>query len=117
MISDHEYYTFLEQLAKVDSNPTTLSLRVGATMRRHDYGAFGLAWKTTPNLRGSFERAERHARVLTSVSAYEVEQTDTGVFINLHRDGERRLGMRLSNEATFASIAAISHEVSREPLN
>lgn len=115
MISDHEYYAFFEQLTKVDSDPTTLPLRAGAKMRCHDYGAFGLAWKTAPNLLGSFERAERHARALTSVSAYEAEQTEQGVFINLHRDGERRLGMRLSNEATVASIATISREVSAEP--
>lgn len=116
MIPDHEYYAFLERLTKIDSKPTTLPLRVGATMRCQDYGAFGLAWKTAPNLLGSFERAERHARVLTSVSAYEVEQSERGIFINLHREGDRRLGMRLSNEATFASIAAISCEVSTKPL-
>jgi AraC-like DNA-binding protein len=116
MLSDYDYYAFLERLTKVDSDPVTLPLRVGATMQCHEYGAFGFAWKTAPNLLGSFERAERHARALSSVSAYEAEQTNEGVFINLHRDGERQLGMRLSNEATVASIAAISREVSTEPL-
>ena len=51
-----------------DHQPTTLPLRAGAAMRCDDYGAFGLAWKSATNLRGSYERAERHARVLTSVS-------------------------------------------------
>jgi AraC-like DNA-binding protein len=80
-------------------------------MRTDDYGAFGLAWKTASTLRGSYQRAERYARVLTSVSTYEVEETDGGAYMHLHRQGDRRLGMRLSNEATIASIVSISREV------
>jgi len=116
MIADHAYYSFLEQLTQLDSNPSTLPLRIGATMRCEDYGAFGLAWKTAPNLLSSFERAERHARALSSVSTYEVNQTESEVLFHLHRDGERRLGMRISNEATFASIIAICHQASTEPV-
>ena len=116
MIPDHVYYSFLEQLTQLDSNPSTLPLRIGATMRCEDYGAFGLAWKTAPNLLSSFERAERHARALSSVSAYEVKQSESDILFHLHRDGERRLGMRLSNEATFSSILAISHEACTKPI-
>ena len=36
--------------------------------------------------------------------------------MHLHRDGERRLGLRLSNEATLASVASISREVSSRPF-
>ena len=50
--------------------------------------------------------------MLTSVSTYEVEMADDGTFMHLHRVGERRLGMRLSNEATIASITSISRQVS-----
>jgi AraC-like DNA-binding protein len=50
--------------------------------------------------------------MLTSVSSYEVRDADEGTYMHLHREGERRLGLRLSNEATIASIAAISQEVS-----
>ena len=112
MVSDTEYYAFFERSAAADGRGTTLPLRVGAAMRCDEYGAFGLAWKSATDLRGSFERAERYARVLTSVSTYEIEPTDEGAFLHLHRDGERRLGMRLSNEATIASIVSISREVS-----
>ena len=112
MVPDTEYYAFLERAAAVDGNATTLPLRVGAAMRCDDYGAFGLAWKSAPDLRGSYERAERYARVLTSVSTYEVERTDDGAFMHLHREGERRLGLRLSNEATLASIVSISRQAS-----
>lgn len=114
MVSDTDYYALLEKIATVESNGTTLPLRAGAAMRCDDYGAFGLAWKSATNLHGSYERAERYARVLTSVATYEVEKVEQGVFMHLHRVGERCLGMRLSNEATIASIFSISQQVSTQ---
>ncbi|MGB3518861.1 MAG: AraC family transcriptional regulator [Elainellaceae cyanobacterium] len=112
MVSAADYYAFLERIATAETNGTTLPLRAGAAMRCDDYGAFGLAWKSATNLRGSYERAERYARVLTSVSTSEVERADQGAFMHLHREGDRHLGMRLSNEATIASIFSISQQVS-----
>ncbi len=112
MVSATDYYSLLERIAAVDSNVTTLPLRVGATMRCDDYGAFGLAWKSATCLQGSYERAERYACVLTSVATYELERTGKEAFMHLHRMGDRRLGMRLSNEATIASIVSISQQVS-----
>lgn len=117
MVPDNEYYAFLERLAVLDANGTTIPLRAGAAMRCDDYGAFGLAWKSAINLRGSYERAQRYARVLTNVSTYEVEASEDGAFVNLHRVGERRLGMRLSNEASIASIVSLSRQVSTEVFN
>ena len=113
MVRDEDYYAFFADLARADTDGCTLPLRVGATMRCEDYGAFGLAWKSAPDLRASCARAERYARVLTSVATYTVNDSTDGVYYLLHRDGDRaRLGLRLSNEATVASIAAISQEVS-----
>ena len=117
MIPDTHYYSFFERAAAIDRNGTTLPLRAGAAMRSDDYGAFGLAWKSATTLRGSYNRAERYARVLTSVSTYEVEATQKGAYMHLHRSGERHLGMRLSNEATIASILSISQEVSTETIH
>lgn len=110
MVSDDDYYAFFGHCADADPNGTTLSLRVGAAMRCDEYGAFGLAWKSAPDLRGSYARAERYARVLTTVSTYEVEESDGGAFLHLHRAGERHRGLCLSNEATIAAIVAISQE-------
>ncbi len=112
MVADTDYYDFLERIARSDPNAIDLPLRVGASMRCDDYGAFGLAWKSALNLRGSCKRAERYARVLTSVTTYEVRDAQEGVYMLLHRDGERGLGLRLSNENSIASIAAISQQVS-----
>lgn len=85
-------------------------------MRCSDYGAFGLAFKSALTFRGSCERSERYGRVLTSVSTYTVENTDRGSYMHLHRAGDRRLGLRMSNEATIASILTIGREVSTDPL-
>lgn len=117
MLTDVDYYAFFERAAAADSDPSSLPLRVGASMRCDEYGAFGLAWKSALDLRGSYRRAERYARVLTSVSTYEVEPTGQGAYMHLRRDGDRGvLGLRLSNEASLASVAAISRQVSTQPF-
>lgn len=116
MVSSRAYYDFFADLARQDPEGSTLPLRVGASMRCDDYGAFGFAWKTATTLAGSYGRAEKFGRRLTSVSRYTVEPVPDGAFFHLHRTGERHLGLRLSNEATIASIASISQEVSVSPF-
>jgi AraC-like DNA-binding protein len=116
MLEDTVYYDTLERIARVDPGADDLPLRVGATMRCEDYGAFGLAFKAALDLRGSYLRAERYARVLTSVTRYTLGDADDGMVLQLHRDGERRLGLCLSNEASIASVVAISQEVSTAPF-
>ena len=111
MIEDTVYYDLLERLAE-RMDVTDLPLRTGASMRCDDYGAVGLAWKAAPTLRGSYTRVTRYARLWTSVVEYELQPTEGGTFFFLHRTGVRRLGLRLSNEATLASAVAISREVS-----
>lgn len=112
MISDTAYYALLEQIAALTGGAVQLPLRTGGSMVCDDYGAFGLAWKTAPTLRASFARAERYWRLLTSVTQYEVRAAGADALFILHRAGERRLGLRLSNEASLASVVAISKEVS-----
>ncbi len=116
MITDKDYYQFLEKIAKADEAGHTLPLRAGNAMRCDDYGAFGLAWKSASTLRGSLNRAERYSRVLTSVATYTVEVTEGGAYANLNREGERIPGLRLSNEATIASMFTIGQEVIEKPI-
>ncbi|GAB5521231.1 MAG: AraC family transcriptional regulator [Rhodothermales bacterium] len=116
MIAVEPFFGFLEQLVKADPLGITIPLRVGAAMRCDDYGAFGLAWKSATTLRGSYDRAERYAQVMGNESTYDVEPTAEGAFMQLHRFGERQLGMRISNEAHFASIMAISQQVASAPF-
>lgn len=116
MISDAAYYDMLERIAGQMGGGWALPVRTGASMECDDYGAFGLAWKTAPTLRGSFARAERYWRLLTSVTEYELRQEAEGAWFLLHRAGLRRLGLRLSNEASLASVLSISRQVSPLPV-
>lgn len=110
MVADSAHYDLLERIAAQTDGGLELPLRAGASMGCDDYGAFGLAWKTAPTLRDSFARAERYWRLLTSVSQYEVRPDGKDAYFILHRAGERRIGMRMSNEATLASVTSISRE-------
>jgi len=116
MVQETDYYTLLEKLANAEAGHPRFQIKSGASMRCEDYGAFGMAWKAAPNLRGSFERAERYSRLLTSVSTYTLQADDNDAYLILHRDGHRR-GLQLSNEATLASITTISREVSVNAFN
>ncbi len=117
MIADTDYYALCEHVARADPHGVSVPLRVGSLMVCDDYGAFGLAWKTAPNLRASYARAERYARVLTSVSTYEFITEAGASYMVLNRAGERTLGLRLSNEQTIVAVTQISREVSPEPFN
>lgn len=116
MVSDVAYYGMLERIAHSIDDATDLPLRVGGSMQCEDYGAFGLAWKTAPTLRASIARAERYWRLLTSVSEYELRLNGDEAAFVLNRTGERRLGMRLSNENSIASAVSIMREISQAPF-
>lgn len=115
MIADEAYYTMLEDMAS-QTDVTALPIIVGASMRCDEYGVLGLAWKAAPNLHGSFARVERYARLWTSVVDYELRHVERGMLFILHRAGPRRLGMRLSNEATLTSAVSLAKQVSPVPV-
>jgi len=116
MVSSDAYYQFFAALAERDPNGLALALRIGASMRSDEYGAFGLAWKSAPDLRGSYTRSERYGRVLGSAESYTLERHRMGAYFNLHKAGDGSVGMQLSNEASLAAVVAISSEVSSEPF-
>ncbi len=111
MIDDTDYYNLCARVSRELGFGPSLTVRVGSTMKCDDYGAFGLAWKSAVNLRGSYGRAERYARVLTSVSTYQLVSDPGKNYMMLNREGPRHLGMRLSNEQTIVAVAQISREV------
>lgn len=116
MVSANQYYEFFATLAARDPDGLTLPLRIGAAMKSDEYGAFGLAWKSAPNLRGSFVRSERYGHVLGSAETYTLQKSDDGWFFDLDKTGDGRLGMLLSNEASMSAVMTISEEVSTEPF-
>lgn len=115
MLPDTVYYDLLETIAE-RTDATDLPLRVGASMRLDEYGALGLAFKAATTLGASYSRVERYARLWTSVVEYELRPDPRGTLFILHRSGERRLGLRLSNEATLASAVSIARQVSPRPV-
>ncbi|KEO50989.1 AraC family transcriptional regulator [Thioclava pacifica] len=115
MVPAERYYDMLEQIAE-QIDVTDLPVRTGASMRLDEYGALGLAFKAATTLGASYARVERYARLWTNVSAYELRPTTGGTLFILHRAGERRLGMRLSNEATLVSAVSIARQVCPVPL-
>ena len=115
MLDEDAFYGMLEMMAD-QMDITGLPLVVGEAMRPDEYGALGLAWKAAPNLLGSFSRVARYARVWTSFTQYELEETDEGMLLIEHRHGQRRLGMRISIEADLASGVSLSRQVSPRPF-
>lgn len=112
MVGDNDYYDLCERIARESDLGMALPLKAGAAVCCDDYGAFGLAWKSAVNLRGSYERAERYARVLSSVAIFEVVPEGAKTYLAMHWEGERSLGLRLSNEQTVAEVVRLSREVS-----
>ncbi|MEE4189174.1 MAG: AraC family transcriptional regulator [Roseobacter sp.] len=115
MIPDVDYYNMLERVAK-QTDVTRLPLRTGASMRLDEYGALGLAFKAAKTLGASYARVERYARLWTNVVEYELRPHPSGTLFVLKRAGKRRLGLRLSNEATLASAVSIARQVSPGPV-
>ena len=115
MIPAAAYYDMLERIA-AEVDVTELPLKTGASMRLDEYGALGLAFKAATTLGASYARVERYARLWTSVVEYELRADTRGTLFILHRKGERRLGLRLSNEATLASAISIARQVSPVPV-
>jgi len=63
-------------------------------------------------LRGSFLRSERYGHVLGNAETYSLQPSNDGWFFNLDKEGDGRLGMLLSNEASMSAVDVISKEVS-----
>ncbi|SNC74665.1 AraC-type DNA-binding protein [Marinobacter sp. es.048] len=112
MVSSSEFYDFFAALVDRDPDGLLLPLKIGSAMRSDEYGAFGLAWKSAPTLRGSYTRAERYGHVLGSAETYSLEETAKGFFFNLEKAGDNSLGMVVSNEASMSAVDTISKEVS-----
>ena len=116
MVASDAYYRFFAALSDRDPSGLGLALRIGASMHIDEYGAFGLAWKSAPDLRGSYVRSERYGHVLGSAETYTLEPGADGTFFTLNKAGDGRLGMQLSNEASLAAVVKISQEVSTQPF-
>jgi AraC-like DNA-binding protein len=112
MIPDRDFFGLLEHIAQEYEDGRSIGIRVGASMRCDDYGAFGLAFKSAVNLLGSFRRVERYGKVVTSIANYTVEPGEGATFMALRPDKATGLGLEMTRELALAAATALSREVS-----
>ena len=113
-ISDSDFFALLERLDAASPRGRLVPVKMGASMRCDDYGAFGLAFKTAPDLRASFARVERFGKVVTSVANFRATQSGASVFMEVVQGQEPRLGLTMTNALAVAAAVALAREVSQD---
>lgn len=116
MISESNFFGLLEAIAGKGGQGRTVPIRIGASMGCDDYGAFGLAFKSAPDLIGSFNRVERFGKVVTSVANFRVKCSGGSVFMEVIPGRDQRLGLTMTNELAVAAAMSLSREVSLEKV-
>ncbi len=106
----------IETLAEAERPAIRVHLRTGASMRCEDFGVVGLAVKSAPTLRQSFERMDRYSRVFNRNSDFLCHDDGEAVYLTHDRNDPDRLGLRLSNEAAFATIVTLCRESRNAPF-
>ena len=117
MMRDTEFFELLVHVEREASGGRSIPLRVGASMRCNDYGAFGLSFKSAIDLGSSYRRVERYGRVVTSISNFRLltgRETSLFEVVPGHPD---RPGLRLTNELALAAAVALSREVGQQPFD
>lgn len=112
MISDTAFFGLLERLYQPDNRGRSVPIHMGASMRCDDYGAFGLAFKSAPNLLSSYARIERYGRVVTSIANFRIDQSGGAVFMEVIPGREHRQGLTMTNELALSAATSLSREVS-----
>ena len=117
MISDADFFGLLERIAELDDRGRSVPIHMGASMRCDDYGAFGLAFKSAPDLLSSYARVERFGKVVTSIANFRVGQDGPSVFMEVIQGRDRRLGLKMTNDLALAAAMSISREVSNDDFS
>ncbi len=116
MVADTDFFALLETLAAAVPDGRAIPIALGAAMRCDDYGAFGLAFKSAPDLAGSYARVARFGKVVTSIANFRVVETDRSIGMEVMQAGQPRLGLTMTNELALAAAWSLSTEVSQQPL-
>lgn len=110
LVPEEAYYSLLETLAAAEAPDIGFHLRAAGSMTCADFGAIGLAWKSAPTLRRSFQRMDRYARAYNTSSTFRLVEQD-GLCLWTHRRTEpKRQGMYLSTEGTLGTYVALCRE-------
>ena len=108
MIPASDFFGLLEAIAKEGDQGRSVPIVMGASMRCDDYGAFGLAFKSAPDLLGSYSRVERFGKVVTSIANFGVQRSGNSVFMEVIPGQDRRLGLTMTNELAVAAAMSLS---------
>lgn len=114
MIPDTAFFELLERIVRDDESGRAIPVRIGASMRCDDYGAFGLAFKSAVDLIGSYRRVERYGKIVTSIANFRVVPAKGTAFMEVIPDSRTRLGLTMTNELAVAAATALSREVCRQ---
>ncbi len=108
------YYDLLERCGEDD---VALPVRYGRSIRPEDFGAFGLALKTAPDVRAALGRLARYILVVSDTLEYALRDEGGGCVFVLggRRSGDRR-GVQLANECALAAIVAVLRQVADGPV-
>lgn len=114
LIGDAEFFGLLERVEEQVERGREVPLRVGASMRCDDYGAFGLAFKSAVDLGSSYLRVERYGRVVTSIANFRVVPGEHSTFMEVIPGDDDRPGLLMTNELALAAATALSREVGQQ---
>lgn len=112
MVADTRFFTLLERIAREQDGGRAIPALIGASMRCDDYGAFGLAFKTAPDLGGSFRRVERFGRIVTSTANFRLVIEVQNAVMEVIPGRDQRLGLAMTNELAIAAAISLGREVS-----
>lgn len=114
MVSDVRFFGLLERIGEASERGRSIPILMGASMRCDDYGAFGLAFKSAPDLLGSYARVERFGKIVTSIANFRIRRSERAVSMEVIQVRDRRPGLAMTNELAVAALLALSREVSRD---
>ena len=114
LIDDTDFFGLLEHVSDQVEGGRDVALRVGASMRCDDYGAFGLAFKSAVDLESSYVRVERYGRVVTSIANFRLVQDAQSAFMEVIPGNSERPGLLMTNELALGAATALSREVGEE---
>lgn len=110
MVTAACYARLFEAIAESEAPDIGFHLRTSASMRCEEYGAVGLAWKTAPTLRHSFQRMDRYALTFNKISVFKMAQQGGEYLWTHYKPQPERLGHHLSNEAGLGTFLSLCRE-------
>ena len=102
------YYELLERATSDDD--FGLPFRYASALRVDDFGALGLALKTSSTLRDALLRLVRYILVLSDTLEYELHDEIGGAMFMLSRPSHRR-GAQLANECALAAVTSMMRQI------